>query len=244
MATIYEQVVRSHKFRDYPKRARAIQEMTRELTRVFPEAIGLKLIGSTATGTATRDSRDLDYVVIFNEGEVPRDFVKRARNSNLHLKKVTEDVNGYVKSSGELGDFEFVIVPTRHPRGRIENYVDDAFYHPDLIASRARQDHRFNSILAKTFFKKTGAYKQVQGIGCELMTLHFRNFEGMLEELASGRHIRVNFSGVKEEYSANPIIVDYPFLGRRSLVKPLSIEEFVKIGETAEEVLRRPEILL
>lgn len=245
---IYQQVLEKVRFIDYLKCAEVDNVLRSKVDKIFGDFSafeGLKMVGSAATGTMRVGAKDLDYAVIFAEEMSCLDFRERIVKSELDILKSNEEAKyNYIKVSGKIDDFDFVLVPVKDPRGRVENYVQDAFYHPDLIGRLRAPNHSDNVLLLKEFFIKLGLFKKVKGIGCELMTLKYVLFDSVLEALVKNTSLRINFSNNHSIYSDSPLIVDYPFLGGRSLNNPLSAEEYYKIQNFAYSVLESPKELL
>ena len=97
--------------------------------------------------------------------------------------------------------------------------------------------HARNVILMKEFFEQIGIYKGVKGISCEMMALHFQDFDAMLKHVAKNDSLRINFSPNNLVYSSVPLIIDYPFLGGRSFTEKVTREMYKHIQESARRVI-------
>jgi len=207
----------------------------------------LKLIGSAATNTLTINNLDLDYAMVFNEKpSVEETIEKLGMCPEVEVTKFTSAPEGYSKISGMFRGISFVFVPMeRIPFGQApRTYVEDAYHHPDIINKIKSDDHVYNSLLTKRFFRKTGHYDKIQGISCELMNLAFPSFNSILEHLTFQDRMRVNLSPYSKEYSDNRIIVDYPLLGGKSLTKDITPEVYHSLSQFANKVRQCPEALL
>jgi len=249
MNNVYAKIIRETKFDDYSSFNPAKVKFESKIRDVFSkneEFEGARLIGSAATGTMRKNSGDLDYFVVFNTTVNNPKFKEIVLSSDLEIDHISEETirYGYIRISGKFDGFKFVLVPVKNPANTITDYAQDAFYHADFINKRKKSDHTDNVLLLKAFFDKLGLYKTIQGISCELMALKYNTFDEVLCQLATKDKIRVNFSSKNENYSDNSIVIDYPFLGGRSLVKPLTLEDYLKIQKFAKDVLEDPNNLL
>jgi len=205
----------------------------------------LKLIGSAATGTMRKGSGDLDFFIIFSNEKDILKFDKKMRSTNLDITKTKiEEAYGYIKVSGKFNNYNFVVVPIKNPCGKIDSYVSDAFYHPEFILKNRSDNHIEHTILAKEFFDKTGLYEKIRGISCELMIIKYGSIDNLINAIANSESIRVNFSNNHETYSSDPIIVDYPYIGGRSISKSITREDYSKIQILARKILADPANLL
>ncbi len=132
----------------------------------------------------------------------------------------------------------------RQPNGKIETYEQDALYHSDFINNSKKEDHSFNSILAKEFFSQLKVYKEVKGIGSELLILKYGSFDDMLDAFARNDSLRVNFSKNNICYSVNSLTIDYPFLGGRSFTEKVSPEIYSNIQNFANKILENPSYII
>ena len=235
-------------FKEYQKLTKQklrLETIVRNLFKESDSLEGFKLVGSASTGTMRKDTPDLDYVVLFKHKLFYKDFATKLVNSILSPNKINyEDKYDYVKVSGHFEGFKYVFVPSTNPNGIIKDYVDDAFYHPDFINKHKNKDHIANVLLAKEFFKKASSEKLVNGISCELMILKFKSFDNLLKNIVSNNSLRINFSDHLDNYSDSAIIVDYPFLGKRSLTKYILPTEYTLFQEYDLKVLKNPENLI
>ncbi len=205
----------------------------------------MKLVGSSSTGTMRKGHEDLDYAVAFQDTFSNDEFLKKIECLDLNITKVKQNKKyGYLKVSGEYQHKHFVLVPMRHPNGKIETYEQDAFYHSDFINDLKKEDHSFNSILAKEFFSQLEVYKEVKGIGSELLILKYGSFDNMLDAFARNDSLRVNFSKNNACYSTNPLTIDYPFLGGRSFTEKVSPDIYSSIQNLANRILENPNYLI
>lgn len=235
---IYEKA-RFENWDDFFNSARHLEDLIKEHFKHNPPV--MKLVGSSSTGTMRKCHRDLDYAVAFRNTFSNDEFLDKIKSSDLNITKVKQNRKyGYFKVSGEYEDKHFVFVPMMHPNGKIETYEQDAFYHSDFINNLKRNDHLFNSILAKEFFSQLNVYKEVKGIGSELLILKYRNFDDMLDAFAENDLLRVNFSQNDSRYSTNPLIIDYPFLGGRSFTEKVTKEIYSEIQHFANKILDDP----
>ncbi len=205
----------------------------------------MKLVGSSSTGTMRKGHEDLDYAVAFQNRLDNNEFLDKIKDINLNITKIKQNKHyGYIKISGEFSGMKFVLVPMIHPNGKIETYEHDAFYHSELINKLKREDHPFNSILAKEFFSQLGVYKEVKGISIELLILKYRDFDEMLKAFVENDSLRVNFSQNNLRYSTSPLVVDYPYFGGRSFTEKVNRETYSRIQESAIKVLNDPKYLI
>ena len=198
----------------------------------------MKLVGSSATRTMRRGEEDLDFAVAFQNPMSNEEFLSRIRETGLNITDVNQNQKyGYIKISGAHREMDFVLVPMRNPNGHTQTYEQDAFYHPDFINKYKQATHSRNVILMKEFFEQIGVYKEGKGIGGELMTLYFQEFDMMLDHMARNNSLRINFSPNNLIYSSDPLIIDYPFLGGRSFTEKVKREMYKHIQESAKMVL-------
>lgn len=234
----YLEVYENARFDDWNKFHLCIDSIERIVLTHFTENRPLmKIVGSSATGTMRRRGEDLDFAVAFQNPMSNEEFLRRIEKTELNITDINQNKKyGYVKISGRHGGMEFVLVPMRHPNGRIQTYEQDAFYHPDFINIHKLATHARNVILMKEFFEQIGVYKEVKGIGCEMMTLHFKDFDVMLDHFIRNDSLRVNFSPNNLIYSKDSLIIDYPFLGGRSFTEKVTIEMYKHIQESSRRV--------
>lgn len=205
----------------------------------------MKLIGSSVTKTMRKGHEDLDYAVAFKNPPNNKDFLKKIENLGLNITKIKQNKNyGYLKVSGKYGGRDFVLVPMTHPNGKVKTYEQDAFYHSDFINQRKDSEHSFNTILAKEFFSQIGVYKEIKGIGSELLILFYKNFENMINAFADHNSIRINYSKNDAVYSKSLLVVDYPFLGGRSFTKGVTNEIYELIKYSSREIIESPTFLI
>jgi tRNA nucleotidyltransferase (CCA-adding enzyme) len=238
----YNRVYENVAFQDWKRFGIDSRNLAKKVIGVFPENEPfMKLIGSSATHTMRKNHKDMDYAVAFEEFIQNSEFLKRISEAGLKITKIKENKDHkYLKVSGTHNGTDFVLVPLVNPRGNIEDYAQDAFYHPDLINSMKSKSHRFNVILAKEFFSQLGIYKQVKGLGCELLILKYVDFDSMLEEFRDNKSVRVNFSENLENYSSSPLIIDYPFLGGREINGKITSEMYQSIRNLSKSILDDP----
>lgn len=241
----YSRVYKSAKFTDWNRFHLCLNGLEETILDTFSDNTPLvKLVGSSATRTMRKGEEDLDFAVAFQNPMSNEEFLNRIRETELNITEINQNKKyGYVRISGDHNGMDFVLVPMRNPNGHIQTYEQDAFYHPDFINKHKQATHVRNVILMKEFFEQIGAYKEVKGIGCELMTLYFRDFDAMLNSIARRDSLRINFSPDNLIYSSAPLIIDYPFLGRRSFTEKVTRELYRHIQESARNVLEDFEIL-
>lgn len=238
----YLRVYENARFSDWNRYHLCLDSLEEAVLAYFPENRPLmKLVGSSATRTMRRGEEDLDFAVAFQNPISNEKFLNRIRETGLDITDVNQDPKyGYIKISGKHRGMDFVLVPMRNPNGSIQTYEQDAFYHPDFINNLKREYHSFNAILAKEFFSQLGTYKEVKGIGSELLILRYGNFDDMLRAFAENDSLRINFSQNNSHYSANPLIVDYPFLGERSFTEKVNSDIYSSIQDFARNILENP----
>ena len=242
---IYDQIYQSKVFVDWSGFDKRRCDFEGLIKPLFNGEINMKLIGSAATKTMRRGAEDMDYFVSFENSFNQEDFVTKIRKSGVEITDINAHKKyGYLRLSGRYQCSDFVLVPVVDPHGEISTYEQDAFYHSDFINSRKAPDHTYNAVLSKEFFQKAGVYKRVKGIGVELLTLHYGNFDTLLEAFASSESIRVNFSENDADYSHGKLIIDYPFLGGRSFTEKVSDSDFERIKQYSKEVRKSPRKML
>ena len=241
----YLKIYESNRFDDWDKFYLSAKSLEEVIFNKFSDNIPfMKLVGSSATGTMVRGSGDLDYAVAFKNPISNEEFLGRIKEGGLNITEVNQNKKyGYNKLCGKYHERNFVLVPMIHPNGKIETYAQDAFYHPDFINSHKLANHSKNVILMKEFFNQIGTYKEVKGIGCEMMTLYFKNFDDMLSHFANNSFLRINFSQNNHTYSTGPLIIDYPFLGGRSFTDKVTFEMYKQIQESSRDVIEDYEYL-
>ena len=241
----YSKVYESARFTDWNRFQGCLNSLEEVVLSCFPENKPLmKLVGSSATKTMRCGGEDLDFAVAFQNPMGNEEFLNRIKETDLDITDVNQDQKyGYIKISGNHKEMDFVLVPMRNPEGHIQTYEQDAFYHPEFINKHKQATHSKNVILMKEFFEQIGVYKEVKGIGCELMTLYFQDFDKMLNHVARKDSLRVNLSPNNLIYSSDPLIIDYPFLGGRSFTKKVTREMYGSIQEFAKKVLENFETL-
>lgn len=241
----YSRVYESAKFTDWNRFHLCLNDLEETLLATFSDNTPLvKLVGSSATRTMRKGEEDLDFAVAFQSPMSNEEFLERIGETDLRITDVNQNKKyGYVRISGKHNEMDFVLVPMRNPNGNIQTYEQDAFYHPEFINKNKQSTHARNVILMKEFFEQIGAYKEVKGIGCELMTLYFRDFDLMLDAFAKRDALRINFSADNLIYSQAPLVIDYPYLGRRSFTEKVTQEIYGHIQESARKVLEDYEIL-
>ena len=69
------------------------------------------------------------------------------------------------------------------------------------------------------------------------MTLHFQDFDTMLNYVAGNDSLRINFSPNNLIYSLDPLIIDYPFLGGCSFTEKVTMEMYKHIQESAKMII-------
>ncbi len=235
----YSKVYENARFSDWNRFHLCLDSLEETVLACFPENRPLmKLVGSSATRTMRRREDDLDFAVAFQNPMSNEEFLSRIRETGLDITDVNQNQKyGYIKISGKHGGMDFVLVPMRDPNGHIQTYEQDAFYHPDFINMHKRATHSRNVILMKEFFEQIGVYKEVKGISCELMTLHFQDFDTMLNYVAGNDSLRINFSPNNLIYSLDPLIIDYPFLGGCSFTEKVTMEMYKHIQESAKMII-------
>jgi len=241
----YLEIYENAKFIEWDRFYLSANSLEEILLKRFPYNIPLmKLVGSSATKTMRRKKGDLDYAVAFQNPMSNEEFLRRVKNTKLDIFEVNKNKKyGYFKISGRHKGMEFVLVPMMHPNGRIETYEQDAFYHPDFINKRKSINHTKNVILMKEFFNQIRICKEVKGISCEMMSLYFQSFDGMLNYFINKGSLRINFSQNNLVYSTDPLIIDYPFLGGRSFTDKVTLEMYGHIQESARRVIEDPKFL-
>jgi tRNA nucleotidyltransferase (CCA-adding enzyme) len=235
----YLKVYESARFEDWDKFHLCLQGLEETILGCFPENRPLmKLVGSSATGTMRRGGEDLDFAVAFQKPIDNGEFLRRVKETSLDIVKVKQNGRyGYLKVSGKRCGMNFVLVPMIHPNGHVQTYEQDAFYHPDFVNEHKSVTHARNVVLMKEFFEQIGVYKEVKGIGCEMMTLHFLDFDSMVQHFVRNSSLRINFSQNSQEYSSAPLVIDYPFLGGRSFTEGVNLELYAHIQESAKRVI-------
>ena len=194
----------------------------------------MKLIGSSATGTMRKGHEDLDYAVAFQTKIENEDFIKKIHRTGLDLTEINQNkAHGYVRVCGKFQGYNFVLVPMVNPNGQVQAYEQDAFYQSDFINLNKIDNHAYTVILLKEFFEQIGVYKQVKGISCEMMSLYFRDFDSCINHLANDDSLRINFSQNADIYTNNPLVIDYPFLGRRSFTDKITPSIYGHIQDSA-----------
>ena len=241
----YLEIYERARFKDWGWLRSCRASLERIVTPCFPKNEPLmKLVGSSATGTMRCGEEDLDFAVAFQSPISNERFMKIIRETGLEITDVNQNRRyGYLKISGRHKGMGFVLVPMKHPNGRIQIYEQDAFYHPDFIHGRKSGDHPEKVILIKEFFEQIGVYREVKGISCELMALHFKTFDEMLRSFERNSSLRINFSPNDQAYSSGPLIVDYPFLGGRSFTDKVTIGIYKHIQESARKVIENFRVL-
>ncbi len=235
----YSRVYESARFTDWNSFYTCLNDLEEIVLDAFPDNVPLmKLIGSSSTRTMRKGEEDLDFAVAFQNPLSNEEFQNRIRETELNITEVNENKKyGYVRISGVHEGMNFVLVPMRNPNGHIQTYEQDAFYHPDFINKYKQSTHSRNVILMKEFFEQIGVYREVKGIGCELMTLYFRDFDEMLSSFTKKDSLRINLSPNNLMYSSSPLIIDYPNLGGRSFTENVTREIYEHIQESARNVL-------
>ena len=241
----YSKVYESAKFTDWNSFHLCLNDLEETVLDAFSDNTPLmKLVGSSATRTMRKGEEDLDFAVAFQNPMSNEEFLSRLKETELDLTEINQNRKyGYTRISGRHEGMDFVLVPMRNPNGHIQTYEQDAFYHPDFINKHKQATHARNVILMKEFFEQIGAYKEVKGIGCELMTLYFRDFDMMLDSITKTDSLRINFSPDNLIYSSAPLVIDYPYLGKRSFTEKVTREIYRYIQEYARGVLEDFETL-
>ena len=215
----------------------------------FQNAFGnifLKLIGSTATRTSIKGKEDLDCFVTFSERKPDNNlFLDFLYKSELNIIEYSEHRKyNYLRVIGDINSIKFVLVPIVNPNNIISTYEQEIFYHPEFVEKNKKFGHKPNVILTKEFFSQIGCYKEIKGISCELLIMHFGSFNNMLEYFVNSDKIRVNFSSEDFIYPDDKLIVDYPILGKRSLTTRINDDIFKKIKENSQMILNNPYLLV
>lgn len=235
----YLEVYQNARFVDFDRLRSCFESLERKILDIFQENLPLvKLVGSSSTGTMRKSGEDLDCAVAFQDHISNEDFLSKIKLSGLQVTDINQNQRyGYLKVSGKHEDMDFVLVPLKHPNGDIKTYEQDAFYHPEFINSRRYPAHAVNVILMKEFFEQIGVYKEVKGISCEMMSLCFKDFDVMLQRFANSESLRVNMSPSNLDYPVGPLVVDYPFLGRRSFTEKVTPEMYAHIRNASRKLI-------
>jgi len=245
MNNAYRKVTEALRFDEYESLERQAVKFEKILAGAFRDYgyVQHKRIGSSVTGTMCRGAEDIDYFVVLACLPSVETTTHLLECAGFAISRVTLDVHGYSRHSGTWTGYKFVVVPTVPPGPSPKTYVEDAFWHPEFIASRRRPDHVDQVLLTKHFFKGSGFYKKIKGISCELLVLEFGSFDEILQAIIRSDRIRVNFSPYREEHTDSKIVVDYPFVGRRSLSERIDASEYENIRHLAERTLADPQQL-
>lgn len=235
---VQEGIFENKKFKNWNDFNEKRTELERIIKNQFPEHdIDLKLIGSAATGTMRAGEGDFDYFIGFEQQVDKEYFKERIEESGVTIDNINDEKkHNYSKLTGQFEGYEFVMVPTTKPGGTPTNYTHDAYHHPEFINYRKDDNHAKNVILSKEFFEKTGVYKKVKGIGCELLTLYYKDFDEMLRAITENENLRINYSG-KDSTLEGPLIIDYPIIGCRSLTSKVTEDDWKIIRGECEKAL-------
>lgn len=174
-------------------RAKKIAKDTQNsLERHLPGNVKTALAGSVAKGTFLKGAGDIDLFAVF-----PKSYTKEGMFKKLEsaAKKAFPDApreTGYAEHPYLrifLGGKRIDLVPSykMKPGGRIKSSVDRSQLHTGYILDKMKPAQRREVLLLKQFLKANLLYgaeikrKGFSGYLCELLVLHYGDFEKVLE---------------------------------------------------------------
>lgn len=222
--------------------------------------------GSVVKGTWLRDDVDVDIFVLF-----PTSVTKEGL-ANVGLKVAREAMRGFeqIHRYAEHPYLECMVplegtkvrvdvVPCYHvERGRWLSATDRTPYHTRYVLKRLRESASLGNEIrcTKAFLRGLGVYGaeiRVQGFSgyaCELLTIHFGSFLGLLNAASKWRgretvDVEGHYSGrekeLRERFDPVPLILVDPVDPKRNVAAALSRQSLGLFVAGARGFLERPD---
>ncbi len=234
---------------------RQIQEVVREVTRILESKIAAKglrakplLVGSVAKGVHLTGT-EIDIFVAFPP-ETPRDVLER---EGLAFGDILErPLRMYAEhpyTRGWYGGFEVEIVPCYRITDATQRMsaVDRTPLHVDYVLGHLKDGQTDDVRLLKAWCEGIGVYgaeAKVLGFSgylCELLTLKYGTFRGVLENSLSWRPGTVLELDRKAGRTfSEPLVVVDPVDPNRNVASAVGIEQLATFVHAAREYMQAP----
>lgn len=232
-----------------------IEEMTARLKRVLPKGVEVVPVGSTARGTALRESRDIDLFMLF-----PKTYKKeQMKKLGLELaKKAVEPDKWQVRYAEhpylrtEIRGRKVELVPAFKIAhiGERETAVDRSALHSEYLIGKLTERLQDEVKLLKWWLREAGLYGAELKVGgfsgylCELLTMQYGSFEKALEAMAAWKtpvviDLEKHWKGKKPSFTEPLVVVD-PVDPNRNVAAAVTQTSVSKAMMAARQFLKDP----
>jgi tRNA nucleotidyltransferase (CCA-adding enzyme) len=227
------------------------QEIARKIIGLIrQQGLDAMLVGSIAKGTALRGDKDLDIFMLFPKETKREELEKkglaagRAVCKKLGVKcEVAYAEHPYTRTRYRGLDVDIVPCYRMEKGDQIQSAVDRSPLHTRYVLDRLKNPDEV--LLLKRFMKTVEVYgaeietRGFSGYLCELLVLHYGNFERVLEEASKWkRGERIEIEARSPMEFSEPLIVIDPVDPRRNVAAAVSEEKLAQFITLAREFLR------
>ncbi len=215
------------------------------------------LVGSAARDTWLRFERDIDVFILFPE-ELPREELERqglAVAREVAGAKGKEQFAEHPYVTMKFKGFDVDLVPCYDVAkpSEIKSAVDRSPHHQRYITEYLTSELADEVLLTKQFMLGVGCYGselKVQGFSgylCELLVLHCRSFEKLVEGASGWKPSTVidpersypDSSEARSMFEGQPLIVIDPVDASRNVGAAISMQNFATFVRACQDFARR-----
>ncbi len=168
------------------------RDIRQALERHLPGNVKTALAGSVAKGTFLKGAGDIDLFAVFPKSYTKEGMFKKlesaAKKAFPHAPRETGYAeHPYLRLFLEGKRIDLVPSYKMKPGGRIKSSVDRSQLHTEYVLDKMKPSQRKEVLLLKQFLKANLLYgaeikrKGFSGYLCELLVLHYGDFEKVLE---------------------------------------------------------------
>ena len=224
--------------------------MVREAAKEVDAHIELKLVGSVAKDTHMKDP-DLDVFMLFPESSTIEELREKGLEIGRRVLNGEEHYAQHPYVRGRHKGFVVDLVPcflVRDPARKM-SAVDRTPFHTEFVRANLATRQRDEVRLLKRFMKGIGCYgaeAKIQGFSgylCELMTIRFGDFNGVLEA-ASGwrRGEALELPGHSGSEFSEPLTFVDPVDSGRNVASAVSMDSLRRFIAASRAYLKQPDM--
>lgn len=238
-----------------PGECAAIVETAEELRRITRDYfaargidVSVRYVGSVAKGTYLRDP-DVDLFVMFPESVPKEDMERIGIEAGVDLISGRMMYAEHPYTTGSFRGLSVDLVPCYavDSAEHLQTAVDRTPFHTDYILSHTDAAMRDEMRLTKAFMKGIGTYgaePEIRGFSgylCEILTLRFGGFRGLLKAASSWKEGTVAFLERKGPDMDAPLVFYDPVDPKRNVASAVHLDTMCRFIIAAREYLRSPD---
>jgi tRNA nucleotidyltransferase (CCA-adding enzyme) len=225
---------------------KVFQEVSSEIKKTLPAA-ELFLGGSAAKGTRLKDNKELDLFLKFpsRTKSISSEALKALKIFSPQVVKGSRDYYSF-----SYRGFNCEVIPVYEIRkaGDAQNIMDYSPLHVDYVKKNLKKPDE--AVLLKHFCKQNGLYgaesyrKGFSGYALELLVIHFKTFEKVVENAKNwGERAVINLTRKKYSLTKSQrtsLIIYDPVQPSRNASNALSHENFKKFVQLCSDYSKKP----